>query len=306
MELSTELKSLYRHWKKHTKHRRKNLKYARLDLHELEKVKRFARERQLIWEHKVSCEEPPYTKDKILQKYRFCNIYRELDKQTMEIHRLLKPLIKDFDIWLLNLMFCRFACRSETVKNTGFLSFDLENNKCVYKTLVQMPRPKYGSAYIFPVSLIMKSDYPTRELFFCKYLPTIAKKCSKLIDSFDNLDVVSALEKVLPVFGYNFRFHWTEIFIDIAYQFPDKINLFSNFPIGPGSIPTLKQLSSISNPENTCIQLTQLPFEEFSYLTFGGRPVLLSAENWEGIGCEYRKYTNLSKGSGRVRLYNAS
>ncbi len=38
-------------------------------------------------------------------------------------------------------------------------------------------------------------------------------------------------------------------------------------------------------------------------LTYKNEPIILSAENWEGIGCEFRKYTNLKAGNGRKRLY---
>jgi hypothetical protein len=39
-------------------------------------------------------------------------------------------------------------------------------------------------------------------------------------------------------------------------------------------------------------------------LTLNSKPLRLSAENWEGIGCEFRKYTNLSEGKGRKRIYS--
>jgi hypothetical protein len=38
-------------------------------------------------------------------------------------------------------------------------------------------------------------------------------------------------------------------------------------------------------------------------LTYDNVRVRLSAENWEGVGCEFRKYTNLKAGKGRKRLY---
>jgi hypothetical protein len=34
----------------------------------------------LIWERRQRNEKPPYTEDYILTKYRFCNIYRELER----------------------------------------------------------------------------------------------------------------------------------------------------------------------------------------------------------------------------------
>ena len=40
----------------------------------------FAYERQNIWYKKLNGEEMPYTEDKILQEYKFCNSYRVLDR----------------------------------------------------------------------------------------------------------------------------------------------------------------------------------------------------------------------------------
>lgn len=40
----------------------------------------FAFERQNIWYKKLIGENPPYTQDKILQEYKFCNAYRVLDR----------------------------------------------------------------------------------------------------------------------------------------------------------------------------------------------------------------------------------
>jgi hypothetical protein len=36
---------------------------------------------------------------------------------------------------------------------------------------------------------------------------------------------------------------------------------------------------------------------------YNGKELPLSSENWEGIGCEFRKYTNLLIGKGRKRYF---
>lgn len=304
MEIPSNLKRLYKHWFFHTQ----TLKTKRLTIDfndkALNEIKQFAIERQKIWKRKITGKDKPYTRDKILQKYRFCNVYRELDRQTIEIHSMLKPMKRKFDTWLLNVLFCRMICNTETVKKVGFLSFDSADNKRIYKRLTNLPSPKFGSAYIFPISLIMKSAYPTREEFFCFYLPKVVEKCTKVIFSCKRAGVVDVLEQIIPEFGFNFKFHWTEVLIDVAYQFPEFVDLYKKFPIGPGSKQTMKLFSRNESLENTCLALTRIPFKEFPHLLFRKKPVLLSAENWEGIGCEYRKYLNLKKGKGRRRLFD--
>lgn len=302
MEIPDNLKLLYKHWSKHTIKPYGEFNYSKVNTLLLNDINNFINERMFIWERKVH-NKRILTKDTILKNYKFCNIYRELDKQTIEIHSLLKPIENNFNLWLLNLLFCRFICKIETVKKIGLLSFDESSNINVLNKLKSLPSPKYGNAYIFPVSLIITGKYKTREDFFCKYLPTKIQECSKKILAFNSVSVEEALNEILPVFGYNFKFHWTEVFIDIAYQFPHLIDLYKNFPIGPGSLPTIEQISRDLKPNQLVVYLTNYNLQEFPYLTYNRKPIYLSAENWEGIGCEYRKYQNLKNGFGRKRKY---
>lgn len=305
MEIPAELKSLYSHWPKHTTPPN-NLSQPNVELNAevLNDVIEFSRQRMFAWENKIAGHPKPYSSDPILAQFRFCNIYRELDAQTIQIHRDISQFKDNFNLWLLNLAFHRFICRPQTVAEVGHLSFDMKNNLEVMRKLQQLPRPKYGTAYVFPISVIQRSQFPTREEFFCLYLPQIIPTIAQLIESFSHTTVNAALTKILPVFGFNFKFHWTEILIDVAYQFPKKINLFSDFHVGPGAIPTLDKLSDSQDPNAGLNQLATTEMPDFPYLTYEDKPVYLSAENWEGICCEYRKYTNLQDGKGRRRRYS--
>lgn len=304
MEPPAELTKLYTHWNKHASYVPTDEASSNIDQVLLKNIVSFASERMVIWDKKVKNQSKPYTLDPILANYRFCNIYRELDRQTIQIHQDLLSLKPDFDLWLLNLCFHRFVCRPETVIKVGHLSFDENQNKELMNRLLDLERPKYGTAYIFPISVIQNSDYNSREKFFCLYLPKIIPKVATLINEFKDETVKAALEKILPIFGYNFRFHWTEILIDIAYQFPTKVDLFKDFHIGPGAMPTLKKLGKDEDLDLVLNALANSAPLDFPYLRFNGKPVFLSAENWEGISCEYRKYTNLLAGAGRRRKYS--
>ena len=96
-------------------------------------------------------------------------------------------------------------------------------------------------------------------------------------------------------------FLWTEVLIDVAYQYPDRVNLFAPFPIGPGSAPTFARFHGVKSEVDAAYRLGALRVP--SGLRYHGQPIVLSAENWEGIGCEFRKYTNLSQNKGRRRYY---
>lgn len=302
MKPPDEIVSLYNHWNFHT-----TKPSEELDLGNplLKEIVDFSTERMKIWHLKSSGSNPPFTTDPILYNFRFCNIYRELDRQTIEIHRSLKHFKDDQD-WLLNLMFNRFLCKPQTYELIGSLSFDVKENRKVCSRLESLPSPKYGNAYVFPISVIQRSEWPTREIFFTSYLPRKSKEVFEVINTFNRIGVVEALPQVLGVFGYNFKFHFTEILIDVAYKFPEFIDLNKQFPIGPGSIPTMKKIDPNKDPELTNLELSKKHIEGFPYLRVNGKEIYLSAENWEGIGCEFRKYTNLKLGRGRRRLFRSS
>lgn len=299
MEIPDELKSLYRHWKAHSK-----LEPTGSTAVLPNKLIWFITERMSIWEQKYRDAKPPFTNDKALQKYRFCNIYRELDRQTTEIHTQLNGLRNDFPLWLLNVAFHRFVCKPETILKVGLLNFDADNNQQVYEKLIALPKPKYGTPYVFPISVIQKSAFPTREKFFCYYLPKTIPSVAEELEKFNNITVNEALKRLLPTFGFNFRFHWTEILIDIAYQYPNLIDLYKDFYVGPGALPTAQAINPELTPSEVVDSCVGTELKNFPYLTFEDLPIKLSAENWEGIFCEYRKYTNLKEGKGRKRIYN--
>lgn len=298
MEVPKQIQELYRHWGFHIN---KNLIDCEvfMDVEYKKQIEWFIHERIKIWEKKYSMESKPYTKDAILQKYRFCNILREFDRQTIEFHTILNPHRDNFFLWLLNMFYFRMVANTGTVKKLGLLNF--HNGEEFYKKFKVLSKPKFGTSYVFPVSVILKSKFPTREEFISFYLPTIISSIANEIEQFKKISVTDALDKILPIFGFNLRFLWTEVLIDIAYQYPGYIDLFADFPSGPGSRPTLKKINSQINPENLSKMLANTRFS--TNVVYNGKGLMLSSENWEGICCEFRKYENLMKGQGRKRRY---
>lgn len=302
MEIPDNLKGLYRHWDFHTlpPEKTEDARSIFIEPGLFDEVKHFIHERISIWEKKVSGKSAPYTNDPILKTYRFCNIFREFDRQTIEFHTLLNPVRDDFPTWLLNMFYCRLVARPETIRAVGLLSFDTAENESLYARLMQHPRPRYGTPYVFPVSTILKSATPTRELFLTQYLPLVMRDIAAHISTWKKVGVDTGVGEVLSRFSFHLHFLWTEVLIDVAYQFPEYIDLFAPFPVGPGAKPTIARISK-DDPSCAVERLARIDFD--TGLTYNGKPVRLSAENWEGIGCEFRKYTNLRSGKGRRRLF---
>ncbi|MCF7865620.1 MAG: hypothetical protein K9M11_03890 [Candidatus Pacebacteria bacterium] len=305
MELPQKLIKLYRHWRFHIHDSSRPHKVEDLRKYQsnktIKEMVEFAHDRMSIWNKKNGGATVQYTTDPIFAQYRFCNIFRELDRQTIEFHTLLNPMREDFPRWILNMFYFRMVARTETIEKVGLLSFDSQKNREFLDAFLNSPRPRFGTPYVFPISTILKSKTPTRETFIAEYLPTIIKRVSREIESWDKKSVYDGLQKIIPIFGYNLSFLWTEVLIDVAYQYPQYIDLYKRFPVGPGSLPTMKRIEAETDPTILVQNLANLNMS--AYLTFDNKPIILSAENWEGIGCEFRKYTNLEAGKGRRRLF---
>ena len=66
----------------------------------VEDLVRFIKERHAVYLRKERGDPWPWTEDPILQKYRFCNVYRNLDRQSKLIQdNWLHPHNKDSDVW---------------------------------------------------------------------------------------------------------------------------------------------------------------------------------------------------------------
>lgn len=91
----------------------------------------FVFDRQAVWHKRTALGLPaPWTDDNILQNFRFCNVYRELDGGTIAIGKYLaQPLPAEQK--LFNIIAYRFFNRRDTIENLfgGLLSeqnFDLK------------------------------------------------------------------------------------------------------------------------------------------------------------------------------------
>ena len=86
-------------------------------------VKRFAdfiKERNAIYERRSSGVEKPWTKDKILQQYRFCNVCRERDTVTQWIAKHWRdPNQSDPDLWFA-MAVARLINFPDTMEEIGY------------------------------------------------------------------------------------------------------------------------------------------------------------------------------------------
>jgi hypothetical protein len=265
----------------------------------------FAAKRMNIYHKKSSGQPGPWTDDEILQNFYFTNCYRELDKTTVLWNKLLEPVKDNMQLLFLNTAYMRFCGRPETIVATGLMGLDqaqAESAKLkeVYDNL---PDPRNTSAYLFPIAGALSLGYKDRPEFFFYHLPKIALESSEIISRANDAPIGDVVADLVKVMGFGARFHLSEILMDIGYIYPNLINEFKEFPIGPGAEPICKELNKKANSRHVALTLMKNQPTDFPHLVVNGKKVMLTAANVEQCLCEFRKYNNLVLGIGRRRFY---
>lgn len=214
-----------------------------LNLENFEILKYWIKERYKIYLKKeIYNENFPWTSDLIFQNYRFCNVFRELDKES-------KWLVKNvclnnnlnYENKLLNCILFRLINKSETIKIFGPLDFfnldfilvdkklkefDLENSDYVYfSSAFFTSGPKVVSNKFFGKSgnMIIKIIKLVQKYFFEGILNKI-KEAKNQKEVYLNLKSFEGLGEFLAY----------QIFVDFTYikEFPFSENEF--VVAGPG------------------------------------------------------------------------
>lgn len=260
---------------------------------------RFACERQNVFYRKLEKSPQPYTNDLILQKYKFCNAYRVLDRVSQF---LLKEVIyseKEYgleDTVFRIIFFKIFNLPStwlEVEKHFNEISlktFDFEKyNK--FLTNLKKTKPIYNSAYIMCANKVFGFDYKHENHLYLLYkmfkednLPAKLSACKTFEDAFNV--IVS-----YPLIG-NF----------LAYQYVTDLNYSKHFNwddnsftvAGPGSKRGIEKVfGKVKNYEKKIME-TYLSQEEtlkkfglsFKYL----KNHKLAPIDIQNLFCEFDKY----------------
>ena len=115
----------------------------------VKRLTKFIIERHRIWECRDAGLEKPWTKDPILQKYRFCNVYRELDTVTKWIAKhWRKPHQLDPDLWFA-MAVARLVNFPETLEDLGYpVPWNEEEFMFVMEARKDEGKQLYNGAYM--------------------------------------------------------------------------------------------------------------------------------------------------------------
>jgi 5-hmdU DNA kinase, helical domain len=127
----------------------------------------FIRERHTIYVKRQEHMKPPWTKDPILGKYRFCNVYRNLDRVTAWIHdNWCKPNQNDPDLWFA-MCVARLFNLPESLQVIGYpVPFDIVNFSRRIRDHKRSGAKCFNGAYIVSTNGIAreKVEYVTRDV----------------------------------------------------------------------------------------------------------------------------------------------
>lgn len=121
---------------------------------------KFIEERHAIFERRTKGLPKPWTQDRILQQYRFCNVYRELDTQTLWFaENWRQPYRKDPDLWFASLLF-RFVNWNETAEEIGYpVPFSRGRFERVLKLRGEAGKKVYSGAYMINTHGVKEAKY---------------------------------------------------------------------------------------------------------------------------------------------------
>lgn len=296
--------------------------HAHLIQEPLDQFWRFICKRQNVWYRRTVCQDdPPWTDDEILQRYRFTNVYRVLDPGTQyAIQEILEREERKPDK-IFNIMIYRLIGRSATHEHVGFQRLGAFDPKSFEEALKarrdEHNEPVFTGAY-------MVSGYT--QMGSSDKVENISRLFGEVHDRFDDFyaEVEAATElkhvydaiRQLPGFG-NFLSY--QVLVDLLYPLQvsdgDSLLPFTHddwASPGPGAQRGLQAVRMDSN-EYTDLEvmrwLRQHQAEEFGRLNLDfpylhdrtGHRIKLSLADIQNCLCEFYKYHKISNDDGRAR-----
>ena len=287
----------------------------------------FIYERQLIWYKRHVLKLPsPWTADPIMQKYKFCNMYRELDRCTIYLLTRLQP-IKARPWQLFNIILFRFFNQDKIFEQLSgpFTRFEqTEANECKARLdkLKKSGQTIFNNAYIIAPA----PGFMSKHAGIIANLKKISSQLAKLTERLDKADAPADAFIVLRGLPQVGPFLAGEIWTDLSYLKFFKQNWTDDdfTTVGPGALWGLKILSGLSRlspvRQNEILQYLHqaqrkilpkifsdvtdnLNWNDIAYRPAFSNAPWLSLTNIEGALCEFRKYTNLKNGHGRRRYF---
>lgn len=261
------------------------------------------KERQFIYARKLAGMPKPWTKDKILQSYRFCNVYREQDTVTRWIATHWRdPFSFDEDLWFA-MVVARLINWPDTLEEIGYpVPWNPRQFCRTIHDRQERGDKAFGGAYIVSTNghALDKADYLAKHVL----APLWASRTSLRPSAADTLAQYHAK---LTRFNGLGSFMAAQVIADLKYTPPldGATDWWSFAASGPGSRRGMNRILGrpISVPwreadwHKNLMALNEWIAPQVRDL--GLQP--LHAQDLQNCLCEFDKYMRTKNGEGRPR-----
>lgn len=288
----------------------------------------FVFDRQAVWHKRTALGLPaPWTDDNILQNFRFCNVYRELDGGTIAIGKYLaQPLPAEQK--LFNIIAYRFFNRRDTIENLfgGLLSEQNFDFKTLEKRFDAKKKEEniFSNAYLITAHAYSRNYRPQDKhvqiLLMLNDLRFKLKDIIKTLRESAPQEGLRIIAEAVPMAG---PFLAGQILLDATYAkniVPYTANDF--LIVGPGAHWGLNIICGRAlnkkEADAECRKLWQMQPQAFAELKqttdkdwnevrwqnesyCGGKYLCL--HDVQNSLCEFRKYWRLKQGENAKRRY---
>ena len=248
-------------------------------------------ERENIRIKRESGEAFPWSEDKIFQKGRFLNVFREDDRVSKSIINFAKPLTDDLPLLIQALFFGRWCNRQETIDKLNHE--DLLDADKLKDKLIQLEQWENFNAY--PVQDVMWNEKTYSRIDTATTLFYEIKDDLTEIVLDSNLDVIQATKNINKRFKMENDFPIFMALIDIAWFREDVIPITSQVPTGIGAQPYLDRLQENLDLESHQAVATEMISLQKEYWPEAKRtfyPIDIEYQS-----CECRKYFSYINGT---------
>lgn len=265
-------------------------------------------ERHNIYKKKSQGLPKPWTNDEILQTYRFCNVYRELDTVTIWIRKNIREPYADHKHLWFALCVARFINLPQTLQVLKQQDLLVNWNKAI--AIAELNKLKEKGIQIYNGAYTISTNgrpVPKNEFICTEVLEPLWRDREHLSEFFESCPFIeTASNKLQKYFGFS-GFMSYEVTTDMRHTryLRNAKDIYTWANPGPGAIRGLNRLAdrnlnrTASNRLFYVQEMRQLLETVTSYFKERGMP--LEMRDIEHSLCEFDKYQRVLLGEGRPR-----